>query len=290
MKLISVILVLLLLFSVSAFAADGSSSTLSFTALNPDSFSKQAEIKIAVYDEEGRIVSITKKEITPAQEIPIQINDYLTKENKGTTLKAFFIDDELNPYTTSDTLGISTLSLETPVLSSGTAEILWANKFTMALQITADSPQAILVHVPDSWEVGATYTMGTEGGIAPIVKETNGKRYVSVPAKSGKLILQKRIGFPITYLSDPTITTFYENKDAAVSVTFDDGDYNSAVFYNSEFEKYGFRGTAFLISNRLSGINNWKQLLAKGYVDVGNHSASHQLNTVPMKKHLQHNS
>lgn len=279
MKIISFLLVFVLLCSVPVFAAgtEDSAAVLSFTLLAPDTLPEQTELKIAVYDDEGRLVSITKKQTAPTQEFPVQLKDYLTDENKGTTLKAFFIDNELNPYTTSDTIGISTVTLDTPLPASGSAEILWANNFTMAINLISDSSQSLLIHIPSGWNTGATYISGNQSGIAPIIKNENGKQYVSVTAKPGKIVLQKRNGHPIHYLSDPAITTFYENKTGAVSITFDDGDYNSAVFYNSEFEKYGFHGTAFLIANNLKGIDNWKTLLAKGYVDVGNHSASHKI-------------
>lgn len=81
-----------------------------------------------------------------------------------------------------------------------------------------------------------------------------------------------------TGLLAPTVCTFYENKAGALSITFDDGNYPSAQYYNSEFKKYGLNGTAMLVVNNVkNNVDQWKSLLQEGYIDIGNHSATHAI-------------
>ncbi|MBE7042948.1 MAG: hypothetical protein E7399_05580 [Ruminococcaceae bacterium] len=286
---------ILLLCPVMVMAADISSNEhtdlsgdyLEFIFDNQQSIPNEHEIKIAVYDDEGKMVSLQNTIVSgwkTNNKVPIELDHYMTIENKGTTLKAFFIHpNTLTPYATSAIIGKSTCVLDTPSSTDDNVSVTveWANEHTIAFTPVSltNQPICLTVHVPDSWDTGATYRQGTYGGIVCGFKRENNKQYVLLENLiSGKqVILQKRISNIIKNLETPIITTFYENKTGAVSVTFDDGDYNSAVFYDSEFAKYGFHGTAFLITNRLTGIDNWKTLLEKGLVDVGNHSASHQL-------------
>ncbi len=83
----------------------------------------------------------------------------------------------------------------------------------------------------------------------------------------------------VTNLEQPTVCTFYDNKPAALSITFDDGKYDAAKYYNSIFRQRGLCGTAFLIANSTlqNDVPKWRELLNEGYVDVGNHSASHAI-------------
>lgn len=75
------------------------------------------------------------------------------------------------------------------------------------------------------------------------------------------------------------ITDFLDNKKAAVTITFDDADYEAAEFYDGLFEKYNLRGTAMLVADWVEEdkISDWKKLLENGNMDFGNHSMSHQL-------------
>ena len=79
----------------------------------------------------------------------------------------------------------------------------------------------------------------------------------------------------IDMFDSPEVCTFYNDKKAAVSVTFDDGNYNAAVYYDSLFQKYNMHGTAMVVSDWLKNIDAWQQLLDKGTIDIGNHSKAH---------------
>lgn len=83
----------------------------------------------------------------------------------------------------------------------------------------------------------------------------------------------------ITAFSAPTIAEFYNNKQAAVTLTFDDGDYASAEYYDSLMAENNIHGTAMLVTDWIKDeeISKWKALLSNGNIDIGNHSASHAI-------------
>ena len=77
---------------------------------------------------------------------------------------------------------------------------------------------------------------------------------------------------------EPEVCGFYGNKNAAMSITFDDGDYESAENYNEVLKEFGFRGTAMVIAQKINSGNQqkWKSLLQEGNIDIGNHSYYHK--------------
>lgn len=77
----------------------------------------------------------------------------------------------------------------------------------------------------------------------------------------------------------PEVAAYLDNKKAAISITFDDGIYDAAVFYDNLFEKNNIKGTAMLVNDWLSenSIPKWQALLEKGNIEVGNHSKGHAI-------------
>ena len=85
-----------------------------------------------------------------------------------------------------------------------------------------------------------------------------------------------------TQLEEPVVCDWAGNKKAAVSITIDDGNYESAIKYNELQKKYGIKSTQFIIPGRLetensSVWNGWRAIFKEGYMDVGNHSYGHKL-------------
>ena len=76
---------------------------------------------------------------------------------------------------------------------------------------------------------------------------------------------------------EPTaeICAFYNDKDGAYSMTFDDNSLESDVFYEKELQKRGYKGTAMLISGYLNNLSSWKQISKRGVLDFGNHGYGH---------------
>ncbi len=62
---------------------------------------------------------------------------------------------------------------------------------------------------------------------------------------------------------------------AAISLTFDDGDPTQLQVAIPEMNKRNIRGTFYLISNRLTEINRWKEAVQAGQ-EIGNHSLDHK--------------
>ncbi|HBJ19193.1 MAG TPA: hypothetical protein DDY70_05610, partial [Clostridiales bacterium] len=78
---------------------------------------------------------------------------------------------------------------------------------------------------------------------------------------------------------------------AILSMTFDDGDYDTAVWLDSEFEKYGLAGSCMLIvgkniANTYDPTNTkylkWKELFAKGRLEPQSHTMTHD--PIPAEK------
>jgi hypothetical protein len=73
------------------------------------------------------------------------------------------------------------------------------------------------------------------------------------------------------------IAQYPENKQAAISFTFDDGYPSGYNIIAPIFEQYGYRATFFVIAGNIrDGITwgTWRQLSEKGF-EIGNHSFSH---------------
>jgi peptidoglycan/xylan/chitin deacetylase (PgdA/CDA1 family) len=67
----------------------------------------------------------------------------------------------------------------------------------------------------------------------------------------------------------------WNGHQAAVSLTFDDGNPSQLDVAIPELNKYGFHGTFFLIANHLDRLDDWKKASAQGH-EIGNHSLDHK--------------
>ena len=86
-----------------------------------------------------------------------------------------------------------------------------------------------------------------------------------------------KINYGKESLQAPELGKFYHNYEAAISMTFDDGDnVETGRILNELFAKYGFRGTLmFTASNVINTADEWNEILAEGYLDVGAHGYNH---------------
>ena len=92
---------------------------------------------------------------------------------------------------------------------------------------------------------------------------------------------QKKIYYAGSFsMKAPEIAPYYNDYQAAISMTFDDGaDLEAAKRAADIISKYGFEGTLMLIAGSSSVRNNidgWKALVAEGVMDVGGHGWSHK--------------
>ena len=98
---------------------------------------------------------------------------------------------------------------------------------------------------------------------------------------------------------DATYTAWYGNaaevlavKDGAsgiLTMTYDDGLYDTAQWVNKENRKYGLNGSCMLVANKLSTdtIGNWRTLFADGTLEPECHSMTHDTLPADWSKHYQ---
>lgn len=86
-----------------------------------------------------------------------------------------------------------------------------------------------------------------------------------------------------------TLCNLKGDKTCAVTFTTDDNLYRCCQFYLSRFKKYGLRGTLMFTTdfmvpsyiemvteeNGFATLEQWRDFIAEGYFDVGNHTKSH---------------
>jgi peptidoglycan/xylan/chitin deacetylase (PgdA/CDA1 family) len=96
-------------------------------------------------------------------------------------------------------------------------------------------------------------------------------KYEPSLAPNGKISYLK---YQIDY---PELSKYYHNYQAAISMTFDDGDHtDTGRTLNELFAKYGFRGTLMFTANNVkNNIAEWQTILDKGYLDIGCHGYYH---------------
>ena len=91
--------------------------------------------------------------------------------------------------------------------------------------------------------------------------------------------------------SAATITPAKDGAKAALTMTYDDGDYDTAVWVNQMNKKYGLRGSCMIIAGRekfTSKVNQWRTLLADGTLDIQCHSMNHANDTTSYGTHADH--
>lgn len=86
-----------------------------------------------------------------------------------------------------------------------------------------------------------------------------------------------KINYGKETLQAPELGKYYNNYEAAISMTFDDGDnVETGHILNELFAKYGFKGTLMITANNVKNTyNEWNEVLSKGYLDVGAHGYHH---------------
>ncbi len=69
---------------------------------------------------------------------------------------------------------------------------------------------------------------------------------------------------------------------AVVSMTYDDGNYDTAIWMNEMFAKYGLKASCMLIvKNHISTKEKWQAVFDEGYLTPENHSMTHMVLPAP---------
>lgn len=86
---------------------------------------------------------------------------------------------------------------------------------------------------------------------------------------------------PSIYAEEPNVTVdaeilpVYNGASGIVTMTFDDGYYESALIINELCEIYDLEATLMMIASKIQNVDKWNELFEKGYLDPQNHSMSH---------------
>ncbi|MBQ4509795.1 MAG: polysaccharide deacetylase family protein [Clostridia bacterium] len=86
-----------------------------------------------------------------------------------------------------------------------------------------------------------------------------------------------KINYGKQTLQAPELGKFYHNYEAAISMTFDDGDnVQTGHILNELFAKYGFKGTLMVCAGNVkNNADEWNTIISKGYLDIGCHGYDH---------------
>jgi hypothetical protein len=77
-------------------------------------------------------------------------------------------------------------------------------------------------------------------------------------------------------MTNPELKTLpWNGYQAAISLTFDDGDPSQLETAVPALVKRGLRGTFFLIANRIKNLDDWKKAAQAGQ-EIGNHTLDHK--------------
>ena len=74
------------------------------------------------------------------------------------------------------------------------------------------------------------------------------------------------------------IETVYGGAKGIVSMTFDDGNYQSALIIDDLCEKYGLEASIMMIAGNItteSSVDKWTELFSKGHLEPQSHSMTH---------------
>jgi peptidoglycan/xylan/chitin deacetylase (PgdA/CDA1 family) len=76
------------------------------------------------------------------------------------------------------------------------------------------------------------------------------------------------------YITSIEIVDWYDNKDAAISLTFDDGTDDHIYYAVPLLEEMGFKATFYLITSNINDWQAWDIIHEKGH-EIGSHTVSH---------------
>ena len=117
---------------------------------------------------------------------------------------------------------------------------------------------------------------GTSGGdtYVPPILDYDANKYEAKYADTKKT----KIKYGTYSVKVPFITDYYNNYEAALSMTFDDGaDVAAAALASEIMSQYGLKGTLMVNTGNIQGnLSKWQEVVAQGSLDIGSHGWSHK--------------
>ncbi len=128
---------------------------------------------------------------------------------------------------------------------------------------------------------GANYSALDKENILVTVNEGETKKFVFRLTTNSDVVSYCDLIIKTTD-NDVSVMPAKNGAKSIVSMTFDDGDYETAVFLDEMFEKYSLKGTCAVIAKNMmysGGANEykWGTLVQKGRIDFASHSFSHMI-------------
>ena len=93
------------------------------------------------------------------------------------------------------------------------------------------------------------------------------------------------------YGSTATVLAAKDGAKAVLTISYDDGNYDSAVWVNQMNKTYGLKGSCMIIAGRDSftgKVSQWKTLLADGTLDIQSHGWYHDRDHTDYGSHADH--
>lgn len=114
----------------------------------------------------------------------------------------------------------------------------------------------------------------TGGTYVPPLLDYDTNKYEAKYANSKKT----QIKHGTQTIKAPSITEYYNDYEAALSMTFDDGaDLGAAQLAESIMSEYGIKGTLLVnIGNIQGNLSGWQKLVAGDTFDIGSHGWAHK--------------
>ena len=117
---------------------------------------------------------------------------------------------------------------------------------------------------PAASEEGVNKFVGWDKEIKPVTQDTTFTAFYGATASVG-------------------ITPAKDGAKAVLTMTYDDGDLNTAKWVNEKNKQYGLRGSCMIIANRSAvtdHVAEWRAVFANGTLDPQCHSWTHSSDTV----------
>ncbi len=148
-----------------------------------------------------------------------------------------------------------------------------------------DMPLTVRVEIPDGW-TKVRFRQIQNGRLVESYVNTvtsGGRTFALVdvfPDGSAAYLSDGNTELPRTEVENVSIAGAKGGANGIVTMTFDDGIYDTAVLLNKLFAEYGLSGSLMLITDRTNtssgkSTTEWNAIFDKGYLEPQSHSSNH---------------
>lgn len=210
---------------------------------------------------------------------------------------------KLNEYQTSGLLWVASFSDATKYIRErqnstvsqySTAdgmfvEVTMADKTARGQALSSDvfdMPLTVKVEIPEGWASVRLRQNGKETIVSSFTEGSKTYAYAEIVPNSGRVSITNAEEEIPTSAVNAVLTPAKGGATSIASMTFDDGLVKTAEALNELCAKYDCKASLMIISNRINATNIsfWNEILSKGYLTIGSHSANHNYIVHPSSK------